>query len=263
MTSNTRQRTNRTNELKMEVHHHPQLKHEPKPWKEYLLEGLMIFLAVTMGFFAESLREHISNKEKTTEYMKSLLVDLGTDTASINQYLIREKEKDAAYKSLLDYLKKPLRHDTAYLSQFYKVAFYSLGRNGMGFTDRIIGQLKNSDNFRLINSSEVADAITDYSGNTGYYNYLSGLDDHYADQSQKQASLLIDFGAYATPIESGKRVVDNTIDLIGSDPHVIQQYINSIYLRKVIEGTMTSAVEQQKKRAIALIALLKKEYKLE
>ncbi|MFB9842968.1 hypothetical protein [Mucilaginibacter ginsenosidivorans] len=23
----------------MEVHHHPQLEHKPKPWKEYLLEG--------------------------------------------------------------------------------------------------------------------------------------------------------------------------------------------------------------------------------
>lgn len=30
----------------MEVHHHPQLKHEPKPWKEYILEYLMIVLAV-------------------------------------------------------------------------------------------------------------------------------------------------------------------------------------------------------------------------
>jgi len=46
---------------KMEVHHHPQLEHKPKPWKEYLLEGFMIFIAVMMGFFAENLREHISD----------------------------------------------------------------------------------------------------------------------------------------------------------------------------------------------------------
>jgi hypothetical protein len=43
----------------MEVHHHPQLEHKPKPWKEYFLEYIMIVLAVTTGFFAESLREHI------------------------------------------------------------------------------------------------------------------------------------------------------------------------------------------------------------
>src|ERR1700709_1141220 len=45
----------------MEVHHHPQVEHKSKPWKEYLLEGFMIFVAVTMGFFAESLREHIND----------------------------------------------------------------------------------------------------------------------------------------------------------------------------------------------------------
>ena len=32
----------------MEVHHHPDLHHKPKKWKEYFLEFLMIFLAVTM-----------------------------------------------------------------------------------------------------------------------------------------------------------------------------------------------------------------------
>lgn len=28
----------------MEVHHHPQLEHKPKPWKEYVLEYIMIVL---------------------------------------------------------------------------------------------------------------------------------------------------------------------------------------------------------------------------
>jgi hypothetical protein len=46
----------------MEVHHHPQV--ERKSFNEYILEGLMIFLAVTMGFFAENIRENISDNEK-------------------------------------------------------------------------------------------------------------------------------------------------------------------------------------------------------
>src|SRR5450432_3174575 len=54
----------------MEVHHHPQLEHKAKPWREYLLEGLMIFLAVTMGFFAENLREHISESNRENEFAK-------------------------------------------------------------------------------------------------------------------------------------------------------------------------------------------------
>jgi hypothetical protein len=82
------------------------------------------------------------------------------------------------------------------------------------------------------------------------------------EESQEEARLLINFTVYAGPIESRKRA-DNSIDLISTDHSVVQQYVNSIYLREKAEGRMTSAVEQQKKRAIALIALLKKEYKLE
>jgi hypothetical protein len=40
-----------------------------KHFKEYFPEFLMIFLAVTMGFFAESYREHLSDKTKEKEYM--------------------------------------------------------------------------------------------------------------------------------------------------------------------------------------------------
>ncbi len=71
----------------MEVHHHPQLEHKPKPWKEYILEGLMIFLAVTMGFFAESLREHIANNEKEKQIVASLVRDVKKDTAKLNDLI--------------------------------------------------------------------------------------------------------------------------------------------------------------------------------
>ena len=83
----------------MEVHHHPQLEHKPKPWKEYLLEGLMIFLAVTMGFFAETLREHISDSNREQEFAKALYAELSADSiaAANNLHLRIEKEKDLDY----------------------------------------------------------------------------------------------------------------------------------------------------------------------
>jgi hypothetical protein len=53
----------------MEVHHHPHV--EKKSFKEYLLEGLMIFLAVTMGFFAENIREHFAELKTVREYLSA------------------------------------------------------------------------------------------------------------------------------------------------------------------------------------------------
>ena len=58
----------------MEVHHHPHV--EKKNFKEYLLEGLMIFLAVSMGFIAESIRENITKHEREHHLMEMLVEDL-------------------------------------------------------------------------------------------------------------------------------------------------------------------------------------------
>src|SRR6266511_3174578 len=70
--------------VNMEVHHHPQLHHKPKKWKEYFLEFLMIFLAVTMGFIAENIREHQTEKKVEKELIYSLLNDLKADTTAFN-----------------------------------------------------------------------------------------------------------------------------------------------------------------------------------
>src|SRR5579863_4502106 len=69
---------------KMEVHHHPDLHHKRKNFKEYFLEFLMIFLAVTMGFFAENIRENYVEHTSAREYASLLIEDLATDTVELN-----------------------------------------------------------------------------------------------------------------------------------------------------------------------------------
>ena len=74
----------------MEVHHHPHVgsdSHRKKNFKEYFLEFLMIFLAVTLGFFAESLREHLVNIRNEKEYIISVKEDLLTDTSSLSHLI--------------------------------------------------------------------------------------------------------------------------------------------------------------------------------
>jgi hypothetical protein len=60
----------------MEVHHHPDLHHKRKHFREYVLEFLMIFLAVTMGFFAESIREHYVEVRNTRQYLQTFRQEL-------------------------------------------------------------------------------------------------------------------------------------------------------------------------------------------
>jgi hypothetical protein len=69
----------------MEVHHHPHV--EKKKFKEYFLEFLMIFLAVTLGFFAENIREGMTDHKKAENYAASMKEDLKADTAQLKIYI--------------------------------------------------------------------------------------------------------------------------------------------------------------------------------
>ena len=91
----------------MEVHHHPDLHHKPKKWKEYFLEFLMIFFAVTLGFFAESLREHISDKKKERDYIISLEADLKADIKNADQAINDSKKSEVLLDSLFTVLNDP------------------------------------------------------------------------------------------------------------------------------------------------------------
>ena len=74
-----------TQSTNMEVHHHPNV--EKKGLKEYFLEFLMIFLAVTMGFFAENLREDISNREILKNNMETIVANLKSDKTNLKNII--------------------------------------------------------------------------------------------------------------------------------------------------------------------------------
>src|SRR5215467_10896228 len=90
----------------MEVHHHPHV--EKKKFKEYFLEFLMIFLAVTMGFFAESVRENISNNEHARLLTEQLVKDLKIDTTRLAAAISFENGQRKTIDTLFTLLQQPI-----------------------------------------------------------------------------------------------------------------------------------------------------------
>src|ERR1700741_2867538 len=125
----------------MEVHHHPHV--EKKNFKEYLLEGLMIFLAVSMGFIAENIRESITAREKEKQYMESMIQDLKEDTIKINTGIKRNVNRVAGLDSLLNYLKN-IPYTDSVLNKIYELRKHLRYRAEVLFTKRTLVQLKNS-----------------------------------------------------------------------------------------------------------------------
>ncbi len=85
----------------MEVHHH---SHKPKNWKEYITEFIMLFAAVTLGFFAENLREHSIISHRIEQNKVAILKDLEQDAITIDSILIDEQNAIKTFDRLLNVL---------------------------------------------------------------------------------------------------------------------------------------------------------------
>ena len=73
----------------MEVHHphHPTHK---KKWSEYIIEFVMLFTAVTLGFLAENIREHQIMSHRVEQNKITILKDLQADSINISSALAIE-----------------------------------------------------------------------------------------------------------------------------------------------------------------------------
>ena len=80
----------------MEVHHphHPTHK---KKWSEYIIEFVMLFTAVTLGFLAENLREHQIMSHRVEQNKITILKDLQADSVEISRVLAIEDSSINAF----------------------------------------------------------------------------------------------------------------------------------------------------------------------
>jgi hypothetical protein len=164
---NTKQETEN-----MEVHHHPQLHHEPKPWKEYFLEFLMIFLAVTLGFFAENIREHFIEAKRAKEYAQSLYDDLKIDTAIIQRTYNEKVWILTKFDSVRTILESP---DIIKYNEFiYYVERYITFNDVFTSQDVTYQQLRSSGNFRYIKNIALYKNIADYYNLYNRYQSVDG-----------------------------------------------------------------------------------------
>ena len=144
----------------MEVHHHSLT--ERKKWTHYFFEFLMLFLAVFAGFLAENWREHIVERKREKEYIRSMIEDLKLDTAGLSADNNTRKEAVVMYDSVIALLRKKER------SQFEQQRIYYLARMSLRLSpfprlnDRTYEQMKSSGNLRLIHEKEISDKITHY-----------------------------------------------------------------------------------------------------
>lgn len=249
----------------MEVHHHPDLNHKSKKLKEYFLEFIMIFLAVTMGFFAESLREHIGNKEKEQKYIVGIIRDLKLDTANVSSMINLENDLLTDMRSALQIPTEKL-HDINIQDTFYYyflhffVYDWEFQRN-----DNALAQLKNENGFSIIQHEGVVDSIialnTNYdflkANNDFYHNDFLRVED-FTSKVIKVPILPTDGNGY--PILPG--IVNQTEVFTQYDKPLLEQLYSLIKIEKIELESVPKVNQEYKVRATRLLQFLQKEYHL-
>lgn len=247
----------------MEVHHHPHVG--KKNFKEYLLEGLMIFVAVTLGFFAESLRESIVNNEREEHYVKSILRDLQNDTANISQSLHIQQMLIGKMESVLalpiESLKDIPVQDSLYtnLVSFY-ASFWIFVSNRNTET-----QLKNAGGFSTFGNQQAMDSISEV-----YYFYDAWIkinSDGYVRSYEKT----VDLAMQLFRLPSSDIPFDDAFKPALPPPGKIVIQLNSVLLEQLYgniryqKGQLVACMELEKeyrRKVDRLLIYLQKEYTL-
>jgi hypothetical protein len=246
----------------MEVHHPHHLGHKKKI-KEYLLEFFMLFFAVTLGFFAENLREDSVERHREKEYMESLHEDLMKDTAELTKAIAYIDRQCVGIDTSLMILRKSTLSD-ADEKKLYLINLSTLGNRGSQLTNRTSSQLKNAGGMRLVKSAAIGNLLAEYWQG---YEFSQRYDDIVADLKLKarDQSYRIFNQFYYSNLENGTAHV-----VISPDAKLLtKDYLTLIEFSNRISHIMNSMRNVQKARylklhttATELMKLIEEQYHL-
>jgi hypothetical protein len=245
-------------EQKMEVHHHPDLEHKPKPWKEYLLEGFMIFIAVMMGFIAENIRETITNNEHVKQLTLRLVQDLKVDTRQLDEIYTGEMQIKKNNDMLFGLLQQPLAKANTKSIQQYIVGSHDLWPFHPLTVS--IAAIKNELYLKQFSDSEIISYISRYEGHIELLNTVQDITLKY------QRSFLDPFLlAHFTPLNleaAFNQPSVQTAQMRNLTQEDLTQLATSIVLVRINTNELIRDNRQLKTDALNLLRYVTKQYHL-
>jgi hypothetical protein len=246
----------------MEVHHHPQV--EKKNFKEYFLEFLMIFLAVTMGFFAENIREWRVDKEKEGHYIQNLIADLRADSVNLKLTIADQERENHMLDSALKIPAERLADIKVQDTFFHYVFLYYSSVPIFTPSTNTITQLK-AGGFNIMHNQATTDSINYIYQLYSFVEFDNKYNEtNYWDVAHKAQSIMrLPEPAVSSHDRSVNMIPDNRRIFLTNDPIAIAQLYN--VLGNSI-GSFKTAIKAEKDalaKVVRLIAYLRKQYGIE
>lgn len=239
---------------------------KPSPWANYLKEFLMLFLAVSLGFWVENLRQEREDRETEQEFMSSLLEDLAEDSLKVAKAMVQSQQKMEGFDSLIVRLNQDTYDDSTLRIIYYLNRRWSGYNPVVHFSERTLKELTSTGTHRLIRNREIASAISHYQEQIQMAQRQSsiGVSD-FQIRTREVANRIYDARpSYGLTRETARELLNpnrKMPPLLGTREQ-FNEYLNWLmnlqstvfYYRKGLEKTLPEIA--------ALMALLEKEYGL-
>ncbi len=139
----------------MEVHHPHH--HGKKNIKEYFLEFFMLFLAVSLGFLAENIRERYVEEERAHELLESFIHDVQSNVQLLDSLITMNEFSVMKNDSAMLYLMENTEVELDSFYNFLPVSSYRYLNNNDTYD-----QMKSSGSLRYIKDSVLLRKIIKY-----------------------------------------------------------------------------------------------------
>ena len=249
----------------MEVHAHT---HTPrKKWTHYFWEFLMLFLAVTLGFFVENQREHYIESQRARQYASFLHSDLIKDTANLLERIEYMASGIKQIDTLISILKSPAPE--TFTKKIYELSTYSYSNPVFTANNSTIDQLKSSGSLRYFRSNTVVRYFSAYDNEIQNMKAVDDRNLYVLEDTRKFLTQFLDLKGVPLPrilatdsLFQEPSSVPVVLRLYKKDPTQFEQYANLCTLKQLDWRNRVRLMRRTLNSARNLILSLKEEYHL-
>ena len=161
-----------------------------KKWYVYLIDFIMLFVAVTLGFLAENLRDQQTDKNREISYLKNVHEDLLVD---INRFEFVMSANNWRLL-MLDSLHMEINKVSPDLPSLYYYIRNLAVRTTFESSHLGLDQIKASGGFRLIQNAKIIAGIQDYERRLNSAMKLEEIRERTLEQARFKMAVVFDAG---------------------------------------------------------------------
>jgi hypothetical protein len=241
----------------MEVHHRSHT--ERKKWTHYFWEFVMLFFAVTLGFFTENIRERFQERHRINEFMCKIFFDLQSDITTIKKLkqerMIRNRQCDSLINQLMQ------SPNTADKNKTYYYGRNATRRIHFRPQDATLQQLKSTGYLRLVEDPDVLNAMNQYQQLLKYNDENVLVEEKELSEISQLTARIFNASVFQQMLSNGQlSMPSNDPPLLTYDKILLNELSNKLHYWKRTSLSVLESFDELETDAEELLKQIKENY---